>query len=88
MPFTEQSDQNRLEAELDFIRGQQGELELLLAPLEAAVAEPGGLATSTLHQGDRQRDNMYHLAQVRGTIETVIEITCITSLRYAQVQHQ
>ena len=61
-----QSDQNRLEAELDFIKGQQSELEQLLAPLEAAVAEPGSGALSgiTQHQGDRQRDNMYHLAQV------------------------
>lgn len=62
---TVQSDQNRLEAELDFIRGQQSELEQLLAPLEAAVNEAGSsaLTGASQHQGDRQRDNMYHLAQ-------------------------
>jgi len=52
-------DQSRLEAELDFIQGQQTELEQLLEPLEAAVAT----GTPAQHQGDRQRDNMYHISQ-------------------------
>ncbi|KAA0195017.1 hypothetical protein HAZT_HAZT001746 [Hyalella azteca] len=59
-----QSDQNRLEAELDFIRGQQNELEQLLAPLEEAVGKPEIVGMgSGIHQGDRQRENMYHMAQ-------------------------
>ena len=58
--FYFQSEQSRLEAELDFIRGQQEELEQMLKPLEASVASN----TASHHQGDRQRDNMYHLAQV------------------------
>ncbi|KAL7648218.1 UNVERIFIED_CONTAM: hypothetical protein RMT77_000121 [Armadillidium vulgare] len=57
---TVKSDQSRLEAEIDFIRGQQDELERLLEPLESATnANPA----TQLHQGDRQRDNMYYLAQ-------------------------
>jgi len=52
-----QTDQTRLEAELDFIVGQQKELEALLLPLEEGVGGEGAQG------GDRQRDNMYHLAQ-------------------------
>ncbi|XP_064101010.1 nuclear pore glycoprotein p62-like, partial [Macrobrachium nipponense] len=52
-------DQQSLQAELDFIQGQQQELEQLIEPLEAAVAS----TTPAQHQGDRQRDNMHHLAQ-------------------------
>lgn len=52
-------DQERLQAELDFIQGQQQELEQLIEPLESAVAS----TTPAQHQGDRQRDNMHHLAQ-------------------------
>ncbi|KAK7071925.1 Nuclear pore glycoprotein p62, partial [Halocaridina rubra] len=53
-------DQQRLQAELDFIQGQQQELEQLIEPLESAVAS----TTPAQHQGDHQRENMHHLAQV------------------------
>lgn len=57
-----QTDQNRLQAELDFIQGQQQELEQLIEPLEAAAAS----TTPAQHQGDRQRENMHLVAQVSG----------------------
>ena len=59
MKHPSQTDQTRLEAELDFIVGQQKELEALLLPLEEGVGGEGAQG------GDRQRDNMYHLAQVQ-----------------------
>lgn len=52
-------DQQRLQAELDFIQGQQQELEQLIEPLESAAAT----TSPAQHQGDRQRENMYHIAQ-------------------------
>lgn len=52
-------DQNRLQAELDFIQGQQQELEQLIEPLETAAAS----TTPAQHQGDRQRENMHLVAQ-------------------------
>ncbi|KAG0702078.1 Nuclear pore glycoprotein p62 [Chionoecetes opilio] len=53
------TDQSRLQAELDFIQGQQQELEQLIEPLEAAAAS----TTPAQHQGDRQRENMHLVAQ-------------------------
>lgn len=53
------TDQTRLQAELDFIQGQQQELEQLIEPLETAAAT----TTPAQHQGDRQRENMHHVAQ-------------------------
>ncbi|XP_053650474.1 nuclear pore glycoprotein p62 isoform X2 [Cherax quadricarinatus] len=53
------TDQTRLQAELDFIQGQQQELEQLIEPLEVAAAT----STPAQHQGDRQRENMHHVAQ-------------------------
>lgn len=53
-------DQQRLQAELDFIQGQQQELEQLIEPLESAAST----TSPAQHQGDRQRENMYHIAQV------------------------
>ncbi|XP_042240084.1 nuclear pore glycoprotein p62-like [Homarus americanus] len=53
------TDQTKLQAELDFIQGQQQELEQLIEPLETAAAT----TTPAQHQGDRQRENMHHIAQ-------------------------
>lgn len=51
-----------MQAELDFIQGQQQELEQLIDPLEAAASS----TTPAQHQGDRQRENMHLVAQVTG----------------------
>ncbi|ROT74661.1 putative nuclear pore glycoprotein p62-like [Penaeus vannamei] len=56
---TVEVDQQRLQAELDFIQGQQQELEQLIEPLESAAST----TSPAQHQGDRQRENMYHIAQ-------------------------
>lgn len=70
MHLSPQTDQTRLEAELDFIQGQQQELEQVIEPLEAAAAS----TTPAQHQGDRQRENMYLLAQVSlFFLETMVE---------------
>ncbi|KAK4311666.1 hypothetical protein Pmani_016863 [Petrolisthes manimaculis] len=53
------TDQTRLQAELDFIQGQQQELEQVIEPLEVTAAS----TTPAQHQGDRQRENMHLLAQ-------------------------
>ena len=71
-------DQNRLQAELDFIQGQQQELEQLIEPLETAAAS----TTPAQHQGDRQRENMHLVAQVSDTTVPLplclfVNATCI-----------
>ena len=52
---------------MDFIKGQQSELESLLGPLESSVNDLGNNSAlaGNSQQGDKQRDNMYHLAQVK-----------------------
>ncbi|CAG0896020.1 unnamed protein product [Darwinula stevensoni] len=54
------SDQERLENELDYIASQQREIEEILTPLEAAVAEPVPLNES--HPADIQRQEMFQAA--------------------------
>ncbi len=54
------SDQQRLEHELDFVKGQQAELEELLKPLEASLAAGGGAPPP-----DAERERTYQVRILR-----------------------
>ncbi|XP_075743675.1 nuclear pore glycoprotein p62-like [Rhipicephalus microplus] len=56
-----QLDQQRLEHELDYVAAQQGELERLLAPLEAAMKQAPAL--SVQQHADLEREHTYHMAE-------------------------